>query len=150
MEDNLSCWDGLCHIATWVGHRHICVPALLSPSSTSLPTHPPGCHRAVHLGSLCHISKINSIHLLFYNPVCWKSNASLPRLKPRCARRCGSFYGQGEALFLSFPAPRWYPLSFSHNSLPPNFKSAMLHLSDHFFIATSPSGWSQLWQVLWL
>lgn len=110
-----------------------------------LPPHPSSrLSQSSAFGFPVSYIKNNSIHLLFYNPVCWKSNASLPRLKPRCARRCGSFCGQGEALFLSFPAPRWYPLSFSHNSLPLNFKSAMLHLSDHFFIATSPSGWSQL------
>ena len=38
----LSSWteltDGVCHTSTWVSHRHACVPSILNPPLTSLPT----------------------------------------------------------------------------------------------------------------
>ena len=56
--------DGFCHISTWTGHSHTCVPSLLNLTSHLSPhLIPLGCHRAPALCSLHHAS--NS-HWLFF------------------------------------------------------------------------------------
>ena len=43
------------HTSAWINHRYTCVPSILKPPP-HLPSHsiPPGCHRALALGALCH------------------------------------------------------------------------------------------------
>ena len=84
--------DGFCHTSTWIGHRYTCIPHILNPTPTSLPTPIPlGCLRAPALGVLLHASNLHwssILHIVMYMFQCYSLKSSHPGLLPLSPKVC--------------------------------------------------------------